>query len=50
MFRWYIITPMQGHYSPFNRPFHKLRHQQRLPRFDLIVIVIDSQMTFEITA
>ena len=28
---------------------HKLRHQQRLPRIDFIVIVIDSQMTFEMT-
>ena len=31
-------------------PFHKLRHQQYLPRFDFIVMMIDSQMTSEITA
>ena len=27
----------------FNRPFHKLRHEQRLPRFQNIAMVIDSQ-------
>ena len=31
-------------------PFHKLRHQQRLSRFDFIVIVmVDFQMNFEMT-
>ena len=34
-----------------NSPFHKLRHhQQSLLHFDFIVIIIDSQISFKMTA
>ena len=41
---------MLGPFSIFHSPFDKLPHQQRLPHFDFIIIVVDSQMTIEMAA